>query len=175
MPLPDRTPEFLQHFTANAQRIHGYILALMHHDGGTQDVFQEVSMLCWEKFDEFTPGTDFLAWARQIARFRVLKYWEAQRRRPSPFSDAFLDSLSTDIAAMGDRMDLELRALASCYKKLPPRDRELVDLRYRPGAKTREVAEQIGRPLSTVYRMLNKVHDALMRCIDRMLADEAMA
>ena len=68
--------------------MYAYIFTLMGHDSGADDVFQEASTLAWEKFSEFRPGTDFLAWICQIARFRVLSYFDAKRRRPMPFSDA---------------------------------------------------------------------------------------
>ena len=101
---------------------------------------------------EFRPGSNFLAWICRIARFRVLSYFDAKRRRPLSFSDAFLDAVEEDLAAMSDTLDGEMFALADCYHKLRPDDRELIDRRYVPGANTLQIAAAVGRPLSTVYR-----------------------
>jgi len=58
-----RTDEFVREFTKNAQRLFAYIFTLMGHDSGVDDVFQETSVLAWEKFDDFRPGSNFLAWS----------------------------------------------------------------------------------------------------------------
>ncbi len=171
MPDTSRTDEFVREFTRSAQRLYAYIFTLMGHDSGADDVFQEASTLAWEKFGEFRPGTDFLAWTCRIARFRVLSYFDAKRRRPMPFSDAFFEAVEEDLAAMSDALDGEMTALADCYRKLLPEDRELIDRRYAPGADTRQVAAAVGRPLSTVYRTLTRIHRELLECIERAMRD----
>jgi RNA polymerase sigma-70 factor, ECF subfamily len=143
----------------------------MGHDAGADNVFQEASTLAWEKFSDFRPDTDFLAWICQIARYRVLSYFDAKRRRPMPFSDAFFKVIEEDLTEMSDTLDGEMYALADCYRKLRPEDRELIDRRYAPGADTRQVAAAVGRPLSTVYRMLTRIHRELLECIEASMRD----
>ena len=83
------------------------------------DVFQETSALAWEKFDEFRSGSDFLGWTCRIAHFRVLSYFDSKRRRPLPFSDAFVNAIEEDLAAMSGSLDGEMLALADCYSETP--------------------------------------------------------
>jgi RNA polymerase sigma-70 factor, ECF subfamily len=171
MPDAHRTDEFVREFTRSAQRLYAYIFTMMGHDAAAADVFQETSSLAWEKFDEFRSGSDFLAWTCRIARFRVLSYFDSRRRRPLPFSDAFIDAVETDLAAMSDALDDEILALADCYRKLREEDRDLIDRRYAPGADTRGVAAALARPLSTVYRMLTRIHRELLECIEATIRD----
>lgn len=171
MPDANRTDEFVREFTKNAQRLYAYIFTLMGHDSGADDVFQEASALAWEKFDDFRSGTDFFAWTCRIARFRVLSYFDSKRRRPQPFSDAFINAVEEDFAAMSDSLDGEILALADCYRKLREEDRELIDRRYAPGTDMRQVAASLGRPLSTVYRMLTRIHRELLKCIETAMRD----
>jgi RNA polymerase sigma-70 factor, ECF subfamily len=171
VPEASRTDEFVREFTRSAQRLYAYIFALMGHDSAADDVFQDTSTLAWEKFDEFRPGSDFLAWTCRIARFRVLGYFDSRKRRPLPFSDAFVNALAEDMAAMSETLDHEILALADCYRKLRDEDRELIDRRYTPGADTRQVALSLGRPLSTVYRMLTRIHRELLECIEIAMRD----
>jgi RNA polymerase sigma-70 factor (ECF subfamily) len=166
-----RTDEFVREFTRSAQRLYAYIFTLMGNDAGTDDVFQEASAKAWEKFNEFRPGSDFFAWICGIARFKALSYFDARRRRPLTFSDAFIDVVESDMAVMSAELDGEMSALADCYRKLRPEDRELIDRRYAPGADTRKVAAAIGRPLSTVYRMLTRVHRELLECVEQANRD----
>ncbi|MBN1396134.1 MAG: sigma-70 family RNA polymerase sigma factor [Pirellulales bacterium] len=172
MPDGNRTDEFVREFTRCAQRLYAYIFTMMGHDSGADDVFQEASALAWEKFGEYRPGSDFFAWICRIARFRALRHFDARQRRPRPFSDAFRDAVEADMATMSDALDAEMLALADCYRKLRDEDRDLIDRRYAPGADTRQVAAAIGRPLSTVYRMLTRVHRELLECIERAMQDK---
>lgn len=171
MPDSNRTDEFVREFTRCAQRLYAYVFTLMGHDSGADDVFQEASALAWQKYGDFQPGSDFFAWICRIARFRALSYFDSKRRRPRSFSDAFLDAVEADMAEMSDALDGEMSALADCYRKLRPEDRELIDRRYTPGADTRRVAAAIGRPLSTVYRMLTRVHRELLECVEQAMRD----
>jgi RNA polymerase sigma-70 factor, ECF subfamily len=168
---PSRTDEFVREFTRSTQRLYAFIFALMGHDNAADDVFQEVSSLAWEKFDEYKSGTNFLAWVCRIARFRVLSHFDAKRRRPQPFSDAFVDMVEADIAQMSDELDGEMLALADCYRKLRAEDRELIDRRYAAGVDTKQVATAVGRPLSTVYRMLTRIHKELLDCVEKNAND----
>jgi RNA polymerase sigma-70 factor (ECF subfamily) len=167
MPDVDRTAEFVQLFTVHARQLYAHILTLMGHDSAADDVFQETSALLWEKFDQFESGSNFLAWGRRFAYFRVLNYRQARQQRSLMFSDALYKAIEEDLIASSDEFDAELRALADCYGKLNSQDRELIDRRYTPNVTVKEVSEQMARPLSTIYRMLDRVHDSLLQCIER--------
>ena len=69
--------EFVRLYTASSRRIYTYILTLLPNRTDAEDVFQDVSVLLWEKFPEFTPGTQFSAWACRIAYFKALSFGRA--------------------------------------------------------------------------------------------------
>ncbi len=75
-PLQDRqrTAEFVRLYTAHSRRIYTYLLTLLPQRADAEDVFQEVGTLLWEKFCDFTPGTNFAAWACKIAQFQAIKF-----------------------------------------------------------------------------------------------------
>jgi RNA polymerase sigma-70 factor, ECF subfamily len=166
-----RTDEFVREFSKSAQRLYAYVFTLMGHDSGTDDVFQETSVLAWQKFDDFEPGSNFLGWICRIAHFRVLRHFDSKRRQPLVFSDAFINAVESDFATMSDSIDGEMAALADCYKRLRSEDRALIEHRYLPGTDTRQVAAAVGRPLSTVYRMLARVHRELLECIETTMRE----
>lgn len=174
MPDTAQTAEFVELFSKNAQKLYAYILTMMHHDPAADDVFQETSKLAWEKFDQYQPGTSFLAWTCRIAYFRVLNLRSKNRKAPVPFSDLFLEAVDGELAEMSETLDAEMKALGICYKKLTSTYRELIDLRYTGNITTKEVAKRVGRPLSTVYRMLDRVHHWLMNCIQQTLQEEPL-
>ena len=74
--------EFARLFSRHARRIYAFIMTLVfsHHDA--EEVFQNTSVVLWNKFGEFRPGSNFFAWASRIAYFEVLNLMKQQRRGP---------------------------------------------------------------------------------------------
>ena len=66
-------------------------------------------------------------------------------------------------------------AIEKCVQKLPESDRRLVALRYESGATAKSVAQRTGRPLTTIYDALSRIHTRLLQCVERTLATEERA
>jgi RNA polymerase sigma-70 factor (ECF subfamily) len=73
------------------------------------------------------------------------------------------------LVAFAETSDRRLDALWHCLALLGGRDRELVQLRYAPGATTQGVAARVGRSADAVYKALNRIHARLLQCIRRSL------
>ena len=56
--------------TQHQRRIFAYIYTLVPNRTDAEDILQETSLIICEKFHDFKPGTDFVAWACQIAYWR---------------------------------------------------------------------------------------------------------
>jgi RNA polymerase sigma-70 factor, ECF subfamily len=168
----EREARFLQLFLANERRIYSYILALVPVWSDADDVLQETSAVMWRKLDEFEVGSDFLAWALSIARFEVLNHRKKQGRARVHFSDEAVTLLADGITSRREDSDIRLAALDACVEKLGQRERELIRLRYQPGAKVQEIADRLGRSLQAVYKSLDKIHTQLLLCVRRSLAAE---
>src|SRR5438045_3002778 len=57
--------------TRHQRQIFSYIYVLVPNRSDAEDFLQETSLVICEKFHEFRPGTEFVAWACQIAYWRV--------------------------------------------------------------------------------------------------------
>ena len=64
-------------------------------------------------------------------------------------------------------------AMERCADKLRPPDRELIGLRYLPGATVKRIAEQLGRPANSVCKSLARIRQTLWDCINDELAMKA--
>ena len=172
--MADRNEDFMRLFAANQRRIYGFVAAMIPRTSDVDDVFQEVSMNLWRKFEDFEPGTDFAAWAIQFARFLVLKHYEKQRQLGRfVFDEELLNLIADHSATATEKLDGRLGALRDCLQKLPSRSRELLNLRYDAGLKTcREVADRAGRSVDATYKALSRIHGTLMQCIERALLAE---
>ncbi len=163
---------FLRLYQANERRIRGFILALVPDWSEAQDLMQETTMVMWSKFDEFTVGTDFTAWALSIARYQILNYRKKNRNGRVRFDDEVLEAIEDRVSDVVAGMDARRDALRACLRKLEERDRQLIRLRYEAGATTKSVAERVGRGIDAVYKALNRIHVQLLFCIRRTLSME---
>jgi len=170
-----RGREFLRLYQANERRIFGFILALVPQWSEAEDLLQETTMTLWSKFGTFAPGTAFAAWARCVARYRVMNHRKKKRHQHVQFSDEVLEVLDERVRSTAAELDMFRDALGRCLRKLPERDRELVHLRYEYDATTKSVAQRLGRSVDAVYKALNRIHVQLLYCIRRTLAAERSA
>ena len=63
-------------------------------------------------------------------------------------------------------------ALDNCLQKLDEDQRELVRLRYYTGESLRVVAARSGRSPDAIYKKIQRIREALHRCISNRLAQE---
>ncbi|MBN1394678.1 MAG: sigma-70 family RNA polymerase sigma factor [Pirellulales bacterium] len=160
------TKEFVALLTRHSRRIYSFIRSLVPNQTDAEDLFQEVSTTLWEKYDTFCKGSDFRAWAFQIAHYKVLNFRRRRTRMPRLFSDDLIGKLADDRLLLDDSLECRSRALADCYQRLRLEDRELLDLRYTEAATVPNVATQTGRSIDFVYKALRRIHGELYQCID---------
>ncbi len=61
-------------------RLRAFVRCLLVRPSDVDDILQEINSVLWQKANEFQPGSDFWAWASQIARFEALNHlrtWDA--------------------------------------------------------------------------------------------------
>src|SRR6188472_2027651 len=125
---PDRE-EFARQFSRNARRVYGFIMTLVFNYHDAEEVFQNTSVVLWNKFGEFQPGSDFFAWASRVAYYEVLSLLK-QRRRSRMLTDETLELLATEAIAVSDRPSERNEALEDCLSRLDAADRALLQERY---------------------------------------------
>ena len=64
--------EFVRELVCHQNTLYAYILTLLPDRDLASDVLQETCIEAWQKAEEFTKGSNFLAWACRIAHFKVL-------------------------------------------------------------------------------------------------------
>ncbi len=150
-----------------------YAMSLLGNVDDAEEVVQESGLVLWKKFHEYQPGTDFVRWACQIARFQSLKLRTRRFRGPQLFSN---DILAMFVAAAEEKSQGQLearrQAILECLEQLKAADRDLIVRRYRKGASTRAVAEALNRSPQGTRRSLQRIREALATCAGRKLARE---
>ncbi len=169
----EKTEVFVRLLLTAEPRIRTFLRCQVLNRFDAEDVFQETATVLWRKFDEFEPGTDFVAWAYQVARFEVLKYYRERPKDRPAVSAAFLEAVAAKSQEIGQFASDTMAALQSCMQKLRPRDREILQRCYAPRATVACVAEQMGQPAGTVNSVVQRARRALFECIQRALARES--
>lgn len=169
----EKTPQFVSLLTHHQARIHSYILSLVpnFHDAG--DIMQETSKAMWMRFDEFEPGTDFLAWGATIARYRVLEYRKRrQRNKELQLPDETVEIIQQHMTNRQDRTREYMARLKKCFQRLSPPDKDLVLMRYYENLKVKDVAARLGKSLRNAYWNLERVQGLLLTCMKGLSTEE---
>lgn len=166
--IPDA--EFIKEFTRHQRPVFLFILSQISNPVEAEEILQETNLVIWNKFEQFELGTNFRAWACQIARYEVLKWLDRNRRDKHYFSDDLMQQIAEESLEESSEWELRREALTHCLQKLSPEDLELVQIRYAPGQSGKGAAETIDRPVNSVYQSLGRIRRALMECIRREVA-----
>ncbi len=162
--------QYVALLTRYQPRIFMFICSLVTNRSDAEDVMQETSLVLWRRFADFQPGSDFRAWAFQVALHSAQSFWARQRRDRHVFSDDFLDRVSQTACERADDSSEVTEALAFCMEKLSDRDRELIGKRY--GSSVPEAAEELGRSQAAIYKASSRIRGVLSLCIQRRMAQE---
>ena len=167
-----RHERFMQLFLPTQQGLCGYLRTLVPNAADAEDVLQAAATVMWQKFDDFQPGTQFAHWAYHICKLQALRHLKQQKRSKLVLSEDVLMLLADRAVAISDRTSDVIDALEACVELLSERERELLRLRFEPGATNRSVARALGHSEMSVSRTLNRTYAELLDCIQRRTALE---
>lgn len=176
-PLSDRERRdaFARLFARHDRWLFAYLVSLLGNAGHAEDVFQEVCVVLWREYESFELGTDFVRWVSVIAHNQVRKFRRDRQRVGPQLSDSAVEMISRDGVERIDLLESRREALRRCLEKLSERDRQLVRDCYSDVRRSfKRVAEDLGKPVNTVYKALNRIRKALHDCIERTLATEGL-
>ena len=161
--------------TRHQRQIFSYIYTLVPNRYDAEDLLQETGLVICEKFHEFREDSDFVAWACQIAFWRIRYSRQKFVRSKVLFDQEIVDVVAQTAANMADELDDRHEALSRCLQKLHPRDRDMLLARYEPGGGVEEAARRSGRTRQTAYKALARLRKLLLDCVSNRLASESVA
>lgn len=170
MPQPSgQSDAFVMQITACQSRLYAYIITLAGDREQAREILQETNLVIWRKADQFEEGTNFIAWAFQIARFQVMAYRQKIARDKLVFDDELLVGIA-DIVDGDESFDARHDALVDCIEQIAPNHRNLLQIRYSDGQPVKEIARQLGKSANAVAKVLHRTRLALMKCIESKLS-----
>ena len=162
--------DFVRLFTTIQRPLYLSILPMVHTPADAEEVLQEANVVILSKWAQFTPGTNFLAWARAIARLEVLRFRRRSFHRVQLLDDDVIELIAEKLEAEQLDLDEHREALVHCVGRLRQADQDLIRRRYAAGANGDRVAGDLGRPANSVYQSLGRIRRMLVECVRRRLA-----
>ena len=166
----DRT-EFLKLFLEHQDDLRAFIGAVVRNVSLRDDVFQEVAMTLWKSFDKYDPQRPFGAWARGVAKNRVLKYYRSEGKFPMPLAPAAIEATLNAFDAIDsfDRGGAWEDALEACLQQLPSRSRKVLCMRYNKDTDISTMATTLRRTAAAIYQSLSRIRKQLELCVRERL------
>lgn len=169
--------QFVKLLMEHRSRLQSFVHALLRDPHLTEDVLQEMAVVLWEKFADFRPGSDFAAWARDVAYREIMSARRQEWRARRPLSEAFARAIWT---AYQRRRDVDVpppteqrEALRRCLDRLDEGLRRVLDWRYAGGRSSEEIGAKLKRTAQAVDAMIYRSKRALEACVKRRLAEDA--
>ena len=164
--------QFLHLVMSNNKRIYAFIFTLVHNHFDADDIMQETVMLMYRNFGKFEIGSNFAAWGMSIAYYQVLAYRKRYRKERVHFDTELLELISKEAESVRDDTNTRLEALQRCREKLSKNDSKILEMRYDLSVSVKDMGEYFGQSVHKIYRSVARIHDTLLRCVHRTLAEE---
>ncbi len=160
---------FLKLFLAHNNQLFSFILTLVPNYSDAEDLLQETASLMWEKFDTYRSGSQFWAWARQIARYKIANYYRGKKSQ-FQFDEELLEDLGAAHERIVGHLNEQKAALTGCLKKLGEDDFTLIRMKYFQNISIAEIARRTHRSIHTLYKRISFVYSLLEDCVQKTLA-----
>ena len=161
------TDQIVQLLTNLQQQLTRYVRTLVPNRTDAEEVLQETNLFVWRHADEFQLGRTSRPGRARSPTIRCSRSESGNRAAGSvlamPWSNSWPNGAAENLARGND----EAEALDLCMAKLSAEDRELMELRYEPGATVEGIARQVGRSTKAVYNALGRIRTWLLECIER--------
>lgn len=169
----DPNEGFLRLWTHHEPELRAFVYTCLPRAAEVDEVMQNVSLVAWRKFSTLTDHTQFPRWACLIARYEILMARRRFARDRLVLDEDIVQALAEEGAEELSLRHQQLNALDNCVAKLPRERRELALAAYAPETSMKDLAAQLGRTEGSLYQLLARIRQELLRCVEHTLAQEA--
>jgi RNA polymerase sigma-70 factor (ECF subfamily) len=171
--------EVLRLFLKHQVMVSSYLYTLLEDWTLVEEALQETAVFICSRWQDFTPGTNFGAWARAVALMRGREALQRRRQTAHQSLDAVVHDLAGPITAEewdrhGAFSPRHKEALAQCIRGLPDDQRQVVEMHYLEQQQCERIAVRLAKRVEAVYMMLSRIRRRLKKCVEQRLAREAV-
>lgn len=154
------------------RRLYVFIGTMIANPSDIEDVYQQVCLAMWQKRDQLQDVRNFFAFACSFARHEALHVIRRNVRKGCMhLSEQMIATLAAEVERE-QAGDAYLAALATCLTKLPAPQQELLKRRYSGLETVKQIAAELGVSAASLTMRLQRIRQALVKCIELNLAAE---
>lgn len=170
-PLDAHTLGVQRLFVQHQHQLRAFVVALAPDFATADDALQETFIEVSRKAAEFQMDSNFQAWARSIAKFKILSALRDRQRADQRLADDVVEALaaSAPLDEHDGRLETEVSQLRTCLDHLAPAARELVRLRYFAEHLPEAIAQLRAQSVNAVNVTLARARVTLRECLERHL------
>lgn len=144
--------------------VHGFIWGRVGGDRAVaEDLLQDTLLAAVAAAGSFRGESAVSTWMCSIARHRLARHWEQERRADVTRSRLqVVADLPADVPDDGDAL-AERDAVARALGRLPAQHRQVLVLKYLDELPVEQIATEIGRTRVQVQSLLQRARDGLRR------------
>lgn len=167
--------QFLRLFVQAEPALLRAIMSLVPNPADARDVLQETASALWMKRAEYDPARPFAVWGCGFALNQARMFLRSESRRVARLGAVAEDLLAARREELAGELDARREHLRTCLDALPVPQRELVRGYYFEERRVDELAARDGSTTDAVYKALQRIRAALLRCVERKLGEEGTA
>ena len=165
---------FLSLFLRSEREIFRYVAAMVPYVADAEDIVQQTALALWEKFDGYDPSQPFTPWACRFALNKTRQWLERRQRWQVLLEGGLAEELAQRREELRPELEVRLRHLEGCLRKLPEAQRSLVEGYYYHRDGVEKLATNSGRSIAATYKTLQRVRPALQACIENAAIPEVV-
>lgn len=166
--------EFMRLFVRHEHALRAFARSILPDWNSVDDALQEASVTMWEKLGQLKDEDGFLPWAKVILRFKCLSAVAANRRR-HVLSDEVLELLADEAESISSEEVADIRrALKVCLTQFSEAHQELLLAPYSGEGRVKQLAEDCGKSVNALYKLLGRLRGKLSSCIRGRTQPEAI-
>jgi RNA polymerase sigma-70 factor (ECF subfamily) len=171
----DGTAAFMALLMEHRHRLYTFIAKQLVNPADAEDVFQKTSIVLWKKMRDFDTEGSFFHWACGIAFNEVRNFLTVQRRSRLHFDVELVELMAREAAEEESLSESRLDALRHCLRELSERQQLILQQCYAGTETITEVAQQLGRERTALYKQLARLREKLLACIRLRISQEGAA
>ena len=160
--------DFVRLLTTAQPWLFSYLVVLLGDVHDASNVLQDTNVKLWTKADEFRPGTNFRAWARQVAYYRALSFSRDKRRDKLVVDFELVENIVSETDSQ--EVDPRRIALRHCLSTLDDRKLDLLRQRYRDETPVASIAETRQKTVAAIKMALRRLRMSLLKCIESKIS-----
>jgi RNA polymerase sigma-70 factor (ECF subfamily) len=167
--------DFVSRLVQHQRRIYAFIGSLVHHQADIEDLYQQTCLVLWKKHDQYDGSRDFFPWACGFAKHEVFNYLRKRDRRDRVYlSEELLAEIAEEHLRTEAEGDARRSQLDACLGKLQEQQRNLLRQCYEGSGTIREIAAGMRISPAALTMRLQRIKQAVLRCIEKSLLAEGL-